>query len=84
MGTQSAASLCSANSGLALLLTILVLVPGALLAQLTTGSIEGRLRDSNGHLLAGEAIIVNGAAGFHTVIHSNSNGEFAMRAVRTI
>jgi len=78
LGTQSAASLCSANSGLTLLLSILVLVPGVLLGQLTTGSIDGTLRDSNGHALAGEAIIVNGAAGFHTVIHSNSNGEFAM------
>jgi len=56
-----------------------VLVPGALLAQLlTTGAIEGVLRDSNGHPLAGSSIVVSGAAGFHTAVHSNSNGEFAM------
>src|ERR1700722_7087554 len=78
LGTQSAASLCSANSRFAPLLTILVLVPGALLAQLTTGTIEGALRDSNGHPLAGSSINVSGANGFHTVVQSNSNGEFAM------
>ena len=79
LGTQSAASLYSANSRFAPLLTILVLVPGALLAQLlTTGAIEGVLRDSNGHPLAGSSIVVSGAAGFHTAVHSNSNGEFAM------
>ena len=79
LGTQSAASLCFANSRVAPLLTTLVLVPGALLAQLTTGTIEGTLRDSNGHPLAGSPIVISGAAGFHTVIHSNSNGEFAMK-----
>ncbi len=78
LGTQSAASLCFVNSRFTPLLPILVLVPGALLAQLTTGTIEGALRDSNGHPLAGSSIVVSGAAGFHTVVHSNSNGEFVM------
>src|ERR1700688_4599701 len=78
LGTQSAASLCCANSRFAPLLTILVLIPGAVLAQVTTGTIEGVLRDSNGHPLAGSSIVVSGAAGFHTVVHSNPNGEFSM------
>jgi hypothetical protein len=78
LGTQSVASLCSANNRFAPLLTILVLVPGALLAQLTTGTIEGALRDSNGHPVAGSSIVVSGAAGFRTVVHPHSNGEFAM------
>jgi hypothetical protein len=78
LGTQSAASLCFANSRFAPLLTILVLVPRALLAQLTTVTIEGVLRDASGHPAAGSPIVVSGAAGFQTVVHSNSNGEFAM------
>jgi hypothetical protein len=53
-------------------------VPVALLAQLNTGAIVGTLRDTSGHPLGGSAIVVSGAAGFHTVIHSNSDGEFAM------
>lgn len=55
----------------------LLLVPGALLAQLTTGAIEGTLRAMDGKPLAGSAILITGGAGFRTVIHSNSNGGFA-------
>jgi hypothetical protein len=45
---------------------------------LTTGTIEGTLRGINGYPLAGSAIVVDGGAGFRTVIHLNSNGEFSM------
>ena len=52
LGTRSAASPCSSNSRslpsvrrLGLLLATVAFVPGALLAQLTTGAIEGTLRD---------------------------------------
>ncbi len=82
--TRSVASLCFANSRglpkvrLGPLVATVAFVPVALLAQLTTGSIDGTLRDVNGHPLAGLAIVVSGAAGFHTVIHSNSDGGFAM------
>jgi hypothetical protein len=51
---------------------------GALLAELTTGTIEGTLRDSNGHPMADSPIVISGGAGFHTVVQSNSNGEFSM------
>ena len=84
LGTRSAASPCSSNSRslagvrrLGLLLAT-AFVPGALLAQLTTGAIEGTLRATDGRSLAAAPILVTGAAGFRTVIHSNSNGEFAM------
>jgi len=55
-----------------------VFVPGALWAQLTTGTIEGTLRAPDGRPVADSAILVTGGAGFRTVIHSNSNGEFSM------
>lgn len=63
---------------LGLLLPTLVLVPGALLAQLTTGAIEGTLRATDGRPMPGAPILITGGAGFRTVIHSNSNGDFAM------
>jgi hypothetical protein len=84
LGTRSAASPCSSNSrslpGVRRfgLLLATAFVPGALLAQLTTGAIEGTLRATDGRPLAAAPILVAGAAGFRTVIQSNSNGEFAM------
>jgi hypothetical protein len=84
-GTRSAASLCSNNSRrlpnirrLGLLLAGATLVPGALFSQLTTGSVEGTLRATDGRPVAGAPILVSGGAGFRIVIHSNSNGEFTM------
>src|SRR6202162_4859960 len=84
LGTQSAGSLFCGNSlglpeiRLGRLLATLFFVPGSLLAQLTTGSIEGTLRDMAGHPLAGATIVVNGATGFHAVIRTNPNGGFAI------
>ena len=84
LGTRSAVSPCCGSSRslpavrLGLLLATAVLVPGALLAQLTTGAIEGTLRATDGRPLADSPILITGGAGFRTVIHSNSNGEFAM------
>jgi Carboxypeptidase regulatory-like domain len=48
------------------------------LAQLTTGAIEGTLRATDGRPMPGAPILIAGGAGFRTVIHSNSNGGFAM------
>ena len=53
-------------------------VPGALLAQLTTGAIEGTARATDGRSVADSPILITGGAGFRTIIHSNSNGEFAV------
>jgi hypothetical protein len=47
-------------------------------AQLTTGTIEGTVRAADGRPIAGAPILVAGAAGFQTVIHAGSNGEFAL------
>jgi len=60
------------------LLAAVAFVPGSLLAQLTTGAIQGILRAADGHPLAGSPILITGGAGFRTVIHSNSNGGFAV------
>jgi hypothetical protein len=57
-----------------LLLATVAFVPGTLLAQLSTGAIEGTLRAMDGHALAGTAILINGGAGFRTVIISNASG----------
>ena len=62
---------------LGLLLTTAFL-PGGLLAQLTTGTIEGTLRATDGRPVAESPILVTGGAGFSTVVQSNGNGEFAM------
>ena len=83
LGTRSAVSPCCGSSRslpavrLGLLLATLVLVPGALLAQLTTGAIEGTLRATDGRPMPGAPILITGGAGFRTVIHANLNGDFA-------
>jgi hypothetical protein len=59
-------------------LATLVFVPGALLAQITTGVLEGTLRAPDGRSVAGAPILITGGAGFRTVIHSNSKGGFSM------
>lgn len=46
------------------------------MAQLTTGAIEGTLRATDGRPTASAPILITGGAGFRTVIHSNSIGEF--------
>jgi hypothetical protein len=85
LGIRSAALPCSSSSRclpdvrrLGLLLAAAALVPGVLPAQLTTGAIEGILRVPDGRPVVGAPILVTGGAGFRTVIHSNSNGEFAI------
>src|SRR5271170_4170451 len=85
LGTRSAASPYSSSSRslpnvrwLGLLLATVAFVPGVLLAQLTTGVIEGTLHTPDGRPVAGAPILVTGGAGFRTVIHSNLNGQFAM------
>jgi hypothetical protein len=84
LDTQSAASPYSRSRRtlaevcrLGLALAIVTFAPAVVLAQLTTGTIEGTLRATDGGPVAG-AILVTGGTGFHTVIHSNSNGEFAI------
>ncbi len=59
-----------------LALATLGIPSGALLAQLTSGTIEGTLRSADGHPVAGSPIQITGRAGFHAVIQSNSQGEF--------
>src|SRR5579863_560834 len=82
---RSAASPCFGNScslpavrRFVLLLAIVALMPGALLAQLTTGAIEGTLRAPDGRPMPDSPILITGGAGFRAVIHSNSNGEVAI------
>ena len=80
MGTQSAASLCSGSSHIppALLLCAIVFIPAGLVAQLTTGVIEGTLRGAEGRPTAGRQILVTGGAGFRMVVACDANGQFAI------
>ena len=83
LAIPSAVSACcgSSRSLLAvrfgLLLAVAALVQGNLFAQLTTGAIRGTLRTTDGRAVAGSPLLITGGAGFRTVVHSNSNGEFA-------
>src|SRR5215467_888415 len=83
LGTRSAASPCSGSNPfpdlrrLGLLLAPMVFLPGALLAQLTTGTVAGTVRAADGHRLAGESILITGGAGWGIVIRTNSKGEFS-------
>ena len=47
-------------------------------AQLTTGIIEGILRDARHHAVGGMAIVVEGGAGFVTTIHTDQQGHFTV------
>src|SRR5438045_3743385 len=49
-----------------------------LAGQLTTGTVEGVLRDTNGQLRSNSQIVVTGGAGFRVVIRTNSRGEFVL------
>jgi len=80
LGTRSAASQCSGSSSIssALLLCAIVLIPGILVAQLTTGVIEGTLRSAEGRPAAGGRMLVTGGAGFRTVVACDANGQFSI------
>jgi hypothetical protein len=66
----------SRNRCFALLLVVVVQVPQALFAQLTTGSVSGTVRSIKGLPIADLPIVFTGGVSFRTVIHSNSKGEF--------
>ena len=84
LDTRSAVSPCSSNSRispevrLGFLLAIVFWVPEALLAQLTTGTIEGTSFGMDGHPPPGGGILITDGVRFRTLIHSNSRGEFIL------
>ena len=65
-------------SGVSLGLAALIFAPAAVPAQLTTGTIEGVVHDTNGRPVADRSIAFTGGAGFHSAISSNGKGEFAI------
>ena len=83
LDTRSADSRCCGNRcdlpavRFSLLLATLALAPTALLAQLTTGTIEGTLRDADGRAVAHARILIISGAGLRIVINTTSRGEFA-------
>jgi hypothetical protein len=60
--------------GISLLLLLQSVLPG----QLTTGTVEGVLRDPDGRLRSNSEMVVTGGAGFRAVFRTNSHGEFAL------
>jgi hypothetical protein len=55
---------------------LFVFLAGVLRAQLTTGVMEGTLCSTGGRRLAGESIVIAGAAGLRILVRTNSEGEF--------
>ena len=72
LAIRSAVSLYFANSRLALALCASL----SLSAQLTTGIVEGILRDSQGRPVSSGSIAVTGGAGFRLTIHTDAEGKF--------
>ncbi len=56
----------------------MALLPGGMLAQLTTGTLTGILRAADGRPVAGSRIFIRGGTGFHTIIHPDSSGGFTV------
>ena len=59
-------------------LLLAAVFPSFLYAQLTTGVVEGILRDRDGRAEAGAQIVITGSLQFRTVTQTNSNGEFTV------
>jgi hypothetical protein len=85
LGTRSAASPCCGSerglpgpSRLGRLLTSIILLIGALSAQLNTGILEGTVHTSDGRPMAGESIVLAGDTGFRIVVRTDSTGRFSL------
>lgn len=52
--------------------------PSFVCAQLTTGILEGTVRDPDGHARGGFQIVVSGSLQFRAVIETNADGEFVV------
>jgi hypothetical protein len=59
-------------------LALAILVQMPMWAQLTTGTLTGTLRAPDGHILAGESVLITGPAGFHVTVRTDSKGAFAV------
>src|SRR5579862_528778 len=55
-----------------------VFIAGMLRAQLTTGIVEGALRDENGSPAAGVSVVTTGGAGFRNVVRADAQGNFTL------
>lgn len=66
------------RSRVMLLAGILCFFPRAAKAQLTTGLLEGTVRDTAGRAAAGIQIQVEGPAGFEALIHTDRAGQFVL------
>jgi hypothetical protein len=60
------------------LLALAILVQMPMWAQLTTGTLAGTLRAPDGHILAGESVLITGPARFHITVRTDSKGAFAV------
>jgi hypothetical protein len=67
--------LCFTNNAAASGLLLLLLTP-LLTAQLTTGIVEGIVRDAQHNPVGGAAILVEGASGLRTTLHADQAGYF--------
>src|SRR5258708_3773104 len=72
LGTPSAVSPSCVSSRLFRALGLGLLPAAAALAQLSTGTIEGRVPN------AGAPVFITGPAGFHAVVQANASGRFSI------
>ncbi|HTS67091.1 MAG TPA: carboxypeptidase-like regulatory domain-containing protein [Candidatus Acidoferrales bacterium] len=56
---------------------VLLLLVARLSAQLTTGMIEGVVRDAQGRRLAGAEVTITGGTGLRMLIRADERGEFS-------
>ena len=56
---------------------LLLVLPTALLGQLTTGVLEGIVRDANGHPVAGAPVVITGAPHFRTQLRTDTGGKYS-------
>src|SRR5690349_22054021 len=61
-----------------LLIATLFLSPALSKAQLTTGFVEGTVRDTSSQTARQAAILIKGSAGFSSLVHTSSAGQFTL------
>jgi len=74
----SAGSWCCANSRLGRFAAVALFLSWVASAQLTTGTVEGSLRSSDGQPAANASVVITGGAGFRREIHTSGTGTFAV------
>src|SRR5579872_2853383 len=72
-------SACSRPNALRIALLLLAIFSSRIsLAQMTTGSVAGRLRDAEGQAVNGASIVISSELGFRSVVKADAQGAFLL------